>query len=109
MKKNCLIILLPALFLLLFTSCSKGYEVNFTNYYIEPIDSVIVGNNLVMFTNIDVETTSEYKKIGKGNHSIKCISRSKKTFYSTIHIAGTGSGKFNIQIDGIQQISILEN
>lgn len=109
MKNFCLKYFFPLLFLVMLTSCSKGYEVNFTNYYIEPIDSVIVGNNLVVFTNIAIETTSEYKKIGKGNHSIKCISQSKKIFYSTIHISGTGSGKRNIQVDGIQQISILED
>lgn len=93
----------------LLTSCSKGYEVNFTNYYIEDIDSVIVGNNLLVFTNIETEASTDYRKIQKGDHTVKCISKSKKVIYSVLHIAGSGGGRRNIQIDGITQISITED
>jgi hypothetical protein len=107
--KHLLIYFVLGLFCWSLSSCSKGYEVNFTNYYTEAIDSVIVGNNLLVFTNIETEASTDYKKIQKGDHSVKCISNSKKVFYSTLHIAGSGSGRRNIQIDGITQISITED
>jgi len=37
---------------LLFTSCGKGYDVRFSNYYIEDMDSVVIGNDKIIFTNI---------------------------------------------------------
>src|SRR5260370_1249592 len=105
--------LIPVLFVtcavFFLSSCSKGYEVRFVNYYIEPMDSVVIGNNILVFTNIDLESQSEYQKIGKGNHTIKCISKNKKKFYSVLVIPKNGDGKRTIQIDAINSISILED
>jgi hypothetical protein len=92
----------------LLTSCDKGYDIRFTNYYIEPMDSVIVGDNKIVFTAIELQATTGYKEIKKGKYSIECISRTKKKFYSSITIPGKGEGKRTIQIDGVNQISILE-
>lgn len=94
--------------LALLSSCDKGYEVRFTNYYIEPMDSVVLGNNKVVFKNIGLENSSDYSKIAKGSYHITLITRSKKKFYSSLVIPNKGSGKRTIQIDGINQISILE-
>jgi hypothetical protein len=93
---------------LLFVSCDKGYEVRFTNYYIEPVDSVIIGSNKIVFKNIELQATTGYEKISKGKYSIQCVSHGKKRFFSSISIPGSGKGKRTIQIDGINQISILE-
>jgi hypothetical protein len=89
-------------------SCSKGYEVRFTNYYIEPMDSVIIGNNTVVFKAIELQASTGFSKIERGKYPIRCISKTKKKFSSEITIPSTGKGKRTIQIDGISQISILE-
>lgn len=96
------------LFLLLFASCDKGYEVRFTNYYIEPMDSVVIGSNKLVMKNIEIMTSTDYNKLAKGKYNIECISHSKKRFSSTINIPSSGSGKRTIQIDGISQIAVLE-
>ena len=90
------------------SSCDKGYEVRFTNYYIEPMDSVVLGNNKIVFVKIGLENSSDFSKISKGTYPITLISQSKKKFYTSIVIPKKGSGKRTIQIDGISQISILE-
>lgn len=89
-------------------SCDKGYQVRFTNYYIEPIDSVVIGNNKIVFKSIALETSTDYSQISKGSYGIQIITKTKKHFYSSIFISSKGSGKRTIQIDGIEQISILE-
>jgi hypothetical protein len=101
-------IFLTSIFLI-FSACSKGYEVRFTNYYIEPMDSVIVGNNLVVFKNINLESASDYQKIQNGKHSVTCITNKKKKFYGSINIPKNGSGKRTIQLDAINNFSILED
>lgn len=93
---------------LLLASCDKGYEVRFTNYYIEPMDSVIIGDRMIVFTGVELQASTGYKAIGKGKHSIECVSKTKKRFSSEISIPSTGNGKRTVQIDGINQISILE-
>jgi len=98
--------LLPLLIFL--TSCDKGYEVRFANYYIEPMDSVVLGSNTVVFVNIEKQVTTEYKKIKKGKYGISLVSKSKKRFNSSITIPGNGAGRRTVQIDGVNQISILE-
>jgi hypothetical protein len=103
--KICLCLFISAI---LMTSCDKGFEVRFSNYYIEPLDTVIIGNNKIIFQGIEPEATTSFSKISKGKYSITCISRTKKKFYSSIQIPRQGSGKRTIQIDGISQISILE-
>lgn len=97
------------LLLALVSSCSKGYEVSFLNYSTEPVDSVVVGNNAVVFVEVPLETNTGYRKIGKGRHSVKIVTRSKRVVYGELNIAGTGSGRRTIQIDAIRQVSILED
>ena len=106
--KNCGLNIFLILSVLLLTACDKGYEVRFTNYYIEPMDSVIIGNRMIVFTGVELQASTGYNAIGKGKHSIECVSRTKKRFSSEINIPSTGKGKRTIQIDGINQISILE-
>ena len=92
-----------------FSSCNKGYEVSFSNYYTDTMDSVIVGNNAVVFVNVAPGTKTGYQKIGKGKHTVRMIARSKKSIYAQLNIAGSGSGRRVIQIDAIEQVSILED
>ena len=89
-------------------SCDKGYQVRFTNYYIEPVDSVVIGNDKIVFKSIDLETSTGYTSLSKGSYGIQIITKSKKRFYTSIFISSKGTGKRTIQIDGIEQISILE-
>jgi len=89
-------------------SCDKGYEVRFTNYYIEPMDSVVVGTDKIVYKSVDLETTTDYYKLSKGKHAIRFVTKTKKKFYSSITIPSKGSGKRTIQIDGIEQVSIFE-
>lgn len=106
--KNCSLNIFLVLLVLIQVSCDKGYEVRFTNYYIEPMDSVIIGNRLIVFTAVELQASTGYSKIQKGKHAIECISKTKKRFSSEINIPSSGKGKRTIQIDGINQISILE-
>jgi hypothetical protein len=101
-------VFLFVLIALALVACDKGYEVRFTNYHIEKMDSVSIGENKVVFTDIDVHTTTSFQKISKGQYHISLVTEKKKRFYSTIEIPKTGTGKRTIQIDGINQISILE-
>ena len=91
------------------TSCGKGYDVRFTNYNTEVIDTVIIGKNSVVFSQIERLTTTDYKKISTGNQTIKCITKTKKIYSSSISIPKKGTGKRTIQIDGLNSISILED
>jgi hypothetical protein len=72
------------------------------------MDSVVVGQNKLIFQNIAQETKTGFNTITKGNYTIRCISKTKKVFYSTITIPKSGTGSRTIQIDGVNQISILE-
>jgi hypothetical protein len=93
---------------LLLSSCGKGYQVRFTNYYIEEMDSVIVGNNKIVFTDVKPEAATGYKKLSKGDYAILFITKTKKKFTGTINVPTTGTGKRTIEIDGITQVAILE-
>lgn len=90
------------------SSCDKGYEVRVTNYYIEPMDSVVVGENDLVFKNVGLQMTSDFEKLSKGQYSVTFITNKKKKFYSSISIPNSGTGKRTIQIDAIVQIAILE-
>ena len=72
------------------------------------MDSVIIGNNKTVFTAIDPSATTEFRKISKGSYNISCVSKSKVRFNSSIFISRYGSGKRTIQVDGLGQVSILE-
>jgi hypothetical protein len=99
----CLLVLV-----VLTTSCDKGYQIRFRNYYTEPIDSVIIGKNKVVFTQIETQTSTEYKKISSGNYDIKIVSKSKKRFTLTTFISSKGGGNKTILIDAIQQTAVLD-
>jgi hypothetical protein len=101
-------LLITASVVFIFSSCDKGYELRFTNLYIDRMDSVVVGNNKIVHTDVSRDSTTGYKKIQKGKHAIRCVSRNGKKFYSSIFIPSRGSGKRTIQIDAVEQISIFE-
>ena len=93
---------------IVFSSCGKGYQVRVTNYNTEELDSVIIGKDIV-FKVIERQATTDYSKIKSGNQSIKCITKTKKIYSSTISVPKKGTGKRTVQIDGLNSISILED
>lgn len=97
------------LFLLLLSACDKGYEVRFTNYYTEPVDSVVVGVNKVVFQDVAFKQTTGYQPLAKGKYGVTIISRSKKIIYGSVEIPATGTGKYTIQVDGIKQVAQLQD
>ena len=108
MKSKSVISFLVVLVGIILASCDKGYTVRFTNYSLEPMDSVIVAENGAIFTNIEVQTVTNYLPIKKGTYYIECITKDKGKIYSTITIPKSGTGKRSIQIDGTNTIAILE-
>jgi hypothetical protein len=94
--------------ILFFSRCDKGYQVRFTNYYIEAVDTVKVGDTDVRFTTIPTEYTTDFQPVKRGRHHLEIITRSGKRFFGVMAIPSNGSGNRTIQIDGINQISILE-
>ncbi len=94
--------------LVLMSSCDKGYDLRFTNYYLEPMDSVIVGSDVLVFTNIETQSASAYLPIKKGTYGVTCISKSKKKFSTEIVIPSKGSGQRSLQIDGLATFVLLE-
>lgn len=106
--KHCIPFLL---FLILcgITSCDKGYEVRFTNYYTEPMDSVIIGKDYIIYNKVELQATTEYKKLMAGTHSVRMITKSKHQIFSEFTIPSKGSGKRTFQIDAIEQTVLLED
>ncbi|MBA3663927.1 MAG: hypothetical protein H0W61_06925 [Bacteroidetes bacterium] len=100
-----IIITLPFL-CLLFASCGKGYEVRVTNYYVEDMDSVTVGDKLT-FKDVLRPGSTEYEKLAMGTYSIKCVTKTKKRINSSITIPKRKSGKRTIQIDGMGTILVV--
>ncbi len=94
--------------LLLLSSCDKGYDLRFTNYYLEPIDSVIVGANVLVFTTVETQSSSAFMGIKKGTYGVTCISKSKKHFTTEIVIPSKGGGQRSLQIDGLATFVLLE-
>jgi hypothetical protein len=72
------------------------------------MDSVVIGNNKLVLQNVKFEETTQFYNLSKGKYGINCVSKSKKRFSSSFTIPSSGTGKRTIQIDGISQISILE-
>jgi hypothetical protein len=62
MKKSILSYFLVCLIVIFISSCDKGYEVRFSNYYIESMDSVVIGDNKLVFTDIELQSSTEYRK-----------------------------------------------
>lgn len=102
---------IPLLSILALTisSCDKGYQVRFTNYYTEPMDSVIIGNDYIIYTDVELQGTTGYKKLMAGKHGVRMITRSKKEIFSDFTIPSKGSGNRTFQIDAIQQTALLED
>ena len=101
------VLFLFVLGLFLLSSCDKGYDVRFTNLYLEPLDTVLIGDKLI-FSNIEVNQSTEYRAVSSGKLPIKCISKTKKSFSSEIEVPKNGSGKRTVQIDGLGTIDIFE-
>lgn len=93
---------------LLFVSCDKGYDVRVTNYYIETLDSVVIGDRQIVFSSILPESTTDFKHITRGQHSVIFYTKSNQKFYYSFFISSKGSGKRTIQIDAIKQINVFE-
>ena len=79
LKSHLLVLILPVV---LFTSCGKGYEVRFTNYYTEPIDSVVIGENKLVLKDVELQDDTDYYALSKGKYSVQIISKTKKRFCS---------------------------
>jgi len=93
---------------ILLAACDKGYEVRFSNFYREKMDSVNIGEGRVIFTGVGIQQTTEFRKITKGEYMVRCKASDKKTFHVMLSIPSTGSGKRTIQVDGISQVAVLE-
>jgi hypothetical protein len=93
---------------LFFISCGKGYKVRVSNYSTERIDSVVIGNNKLILKEIDPEKTTDLYSLSKGNYSVTFINKSKKRFSTKLFISSEGGGQRTLQIDGLNQISVLE-
>lgn len=106
MKRVLTIIMLILPFL---WSCDKGYEARFSNLYTETMDSVIVGASGAVFSNIAFNQVTAYQKVRTGVHSIVFVTHSGERFYSNMFVPHSGTGKYTIQIDGVRQVSILED
>lgn len=89
-------------------SCDKGYTVRFTNYSQHPIDSVIVGDKSLVFTNVEIQTVTDYRSLKKGKYAVECVTKGKNRYYSSITIPSSGGGTRSIQIDGTNTIVVLE-
>lgn len=89
-------------------SCDKGYDLRFINYYVEPMDSVVIGSSAIVFTNIETQNSSAFMSIKKGKYTVTCISKSKKQFLTEIEIPSKGSGQRSLQMDGLATFVLLE-
>ena len=109
MKKIGLILKVIFLFiLLLFYSCDKGYQVRFTNYYTEPMDTVTIGQGVGLFVNVPFNVPTKFMSIKKGTYIIRMVSKSRAIIHSSITIPDKGTGKRTIEIDGLKTVNILE-
>jgi len=95
--------------LLLLSACDKGYEARFVNYYSESIDTLVVGASGALFTNVAFKQTTDYLPVKQGKHRLQFITRSKKRIAGDFEVPSNGTGRYTIQLDGVQQISILED
>ena len=100
--------ILVLLIAFLFVSCDKGYQIRFHNLYTEKMDSVIVGNNKIIFVDIERAAITSYTSIARGQYTANCVSKSKKRFSVTFFVSGKGSGTKTIQVDAIGQTAVLE-
>jgi hypothetical protein len=73
------------------------------------MDTVLLENSNVVFSDVGLQVTTNYQPISKGKHKVVMISKTKTRIESLIDIPSNGSGKRTIQVDGIRQVSILED
>lgn len=90
------------------TSCSKGFEARVINLNLEVLDSVIVGNDVLVFTNIDLQQKTGYQNLKSGKYVLKFITKTKKRYSAEFTIPSKGRGKRSLQIDAINNISVIE-
>jgi len=76
--------------------------------YVEKMDSVVVGKNKIVFTNIERAGVTSYTAIARGQYDAKCVSRSKKRFTVTFFVSGKGTGTKTIQVDATGQTQLIE-
>jgi hypothetical protein len=94
--------------LFLFGACDKGYQIRVNNLYTEKLDSVVIGKNKIVFTDIARNTATEYRNIVRGQYDAKCVTSSKKRFELTFFVSGKGTGTKTIQLDAIGQAQLIE-
>lgn len=94
--------------LLIITACDKGYQIRFNNLYTEAMDSIVVGNKKIIFTNIERGAASSYTAIARGQYDARCVSHSKKRFTISFFVSGKGTGTKTIQVDASGQTQLLE-
>ncbi len=98
-----ILVLLHVVFI---TACDTGYEIRFSNYSTEVADSVVIGNNTIVYTDIPEMTSSAYQPIKRGHYDIRLLMKSGKTYTSNTFISGFGTGKLSLQVDAIGQVSV---
>lgn len=84
----------------------KTSQFRVSNYYIERISEVKVGADEVSFSDIEKQTSSEYRTIKPGNYSVIATSGSGSKFNTELKIESRKSGRFTLLIDGIGRVSI---
>lgn len=92
--------------LILLTSCEVGYEIRFSNYSTEVADSVIIGEQKIVYTGVPEMTSTDYQPIKRGHYDIAIKMKSGKRYTSNTFISGIGSGKLSLQVDAIGQVSV---
>lgn len=92
----------------LLSACDKGYQLRFTNLYIEKIDTLRVGLSGAVFTDIGVKETTSFVNVRQGLHALKFVTHSGQVFWGSCRIPAKGSGERTIQLDAIKQISVYE-
>jgi len=104
MKRGCLLIGIFVVAVL--TSCEVGYEIRFSNYSTEVADSVIIGDQKIVYTTVPEMTSTPYQPIKRGHYDISIKMQSGKRYTSNTFISGIGSGKLSLQVDAIGQVSV---
>jgi hypothetical protein len=72
------------------------------------MDSVVVGANVLVFKNVETQSSSDFLEIKKGTYGVTCITKTKKKFTTEITIPSKGSGQRSLQIDGLATFVLLE-
>lgn len=93
--------------LFLLSSCSKGYEARVINLNLEKLDSVIVGKNVLVFTDVDLQQKTDYQNLKSGTYTLQFVTKSKKRYSTEFTIPSKGKGKRSLQVDAINNISII--